>query len=370
MLELTYPPVPEQSGPDSTTEHDPVLAEAAATAATALQDSTHDTTTPDTTTPDTGEDVPDELEGPTNEQRRSTNAQLRVRFLKCNAAIKAAQLAQDTDAEAAARRERERVGEEFVRANPGLAMAAARPMLGAAGGDRGDHVQAAMLGMWEAFVGTDPDKVDDVEVDDDGQVRPVAGWDPSRGTFGNYSRVFISGRTRRSVRSSEGAYTGMSYNAWGARPKVLKARAELLAETGKMPSAKQIAARAELTEATVATVLTAGPVSLDKPVGEEGGSTLGDLVAQKEATAGSDELARLEALLVDRAEDLGPLDLFVFLLHTGALLDRPPRSLVQTGDTLGIGRGAVQLAYKRALATLTDDPDAGSKDLLGELDEL
>lgn len=300
---------------------------------------------------DTGED---EL---TREVRWERNRQLREQFLECNLRIKQAQEAGDAAAEKVARRDRDRIGEEFVKANHGLAVRGARAFLIGRPEDRADHVQAALLGMWEALVGTSPDRVDDVVVDSEtGKLTAAAGWKPDAGTFGNFSRPFISGRTRRSVRATEGAYTGMSYNAWGDRPKVERARNELLAETGRTPSVAEIAARAGVTVDTVHTVLTAAPVSLDKPVGEDGDTTLADLVADRIASLDGDELEVFRQTLVDRAHDMKAVDLMVFLLHTGAVLGRPARSMVDTAAKLGLGRGAVQLAFARAIRSLHGEP--------------
>lgn len=306
----------------------------------------------------TEEETEDAEDGPTREERWDRNRELRRQFLECNLRIQQAQAAGDHEAETVARRERDRIGDEFVKANHGLAVKGARPMLIGKPEDRADHVQSALLGMWEALVGTKPDQVDDVVVDENGTLRAASGWDPSQGTFGNYSGTFIRGAARRSVRRTEVAYMGMSYNAWSDRPKIERARAELVTETGRAPSVKEIAARAGVTEETVHTVLTAAPVSLDKPVGEDGDTTLGDLVADQIAELGADDIELLRDHLVDRAQHMGVLDMMVFLLHTGAVIGRPSRSMVQTADKLGIGRGAVQLAYKRAVAALHSTEDA------------
>lgn len=283
------------------------------------------------------------------EDFRGFNTQLRYAFLECNLRIQQARQAGDLTAERAARADREAVAAQFVAKNTRLAQAAAHPLMIKDRELSQEHLQAAMLGLWEAFVGTDPAAVDGVIVDEAGNLHPTSGWDPAKGTFATYASSSIAGRAKRSVRASEGAFTGISYHTWGQKPKVDEARRALQAELGRTPSIAQIAQRAGVTEDTVRACSKSAPASLDALVAGDGGTTLGDLIADTEpdGASPSPSVDHAEVELVRRAQDMSAVDLLVLLLRTG-LAGAPPRSVVQTADRLGIGRGSVAPAMARA----------------------
>lgn len=283
------------------------------------------------------------------EDFRGFNTTLRYEFLECNLRIQQARQAGDGAAERRARADRERIAAQFVAKNTRLAQAAAAPLMIKDRDLSSEHLQAALLGLWEAFVGTDPEGVDGVLVDEAGNLHPTSGWDPAKGTFATFASTSIAGRARRSVRASEGAFTGMSYHTWGKKPKVDAARAELAAELGRTPSIAEIAARAGVTEDTVRTCSKSAPASLDALVSGDGSTTLGDLIADTEpdTSGGMYTPDDAEAELARRAENIGTVDLLVLLLRTG-VAGTPQRSVVQTADRLGIGRGSVAPAMSRA----------------------
>lgn len=286
------------------------------------------------------------------EEFREHNEALRQRWLECTRRIKEAQASGDATAEARAREDRDRVGNEFVQKNTRLAVRNASAFLIKDQESSKDHLQAAMLGLWEAFVGLDASKVDDVLVDDEGRVHAAAGWDPDKGTFATFAGSYISGRTRRSVKTVESTYTGMSYNTWSDKPKVDRARRELSDSLGRTPTLAEIAAKAGVTVATVRACSTATPVSLQALLSDDGSTTLGDMLAD---TAGDDTGTAVpmvaEKELIARARQMSMLDLMVLLLRTG-ITGRPALTVNRAADKLCIGRGAAQLAIKRAQAAL------------------
>lgn len=288
------------------------------------------------------------------EEFRGFNTALRYEFLACNLRIQQARAAGDARAEARARTDREKIAAQFVAKNTRLAQAAAQPLMIKDRETSAEHLQSALLGLWEAFVGTDPAAADGVIVDENGHLHPTGGWDPQKGTFATYAGTHIAGRARRSVRTSEGAFTGISYHTWGQKPKVDEARNALIAELGRTPSIAQIAKRAGVTEDTVRALSKAAPASLDALVSGDGSTTLGDLIADTEAIGEADPLtvADAEAELARRAEEIATVDLMVLLLRTG-LSGSPQRSVVQAADRLGIGRGSIAPAMKRAEHALT-----------------
>jgi RNA polymerase primary sigma factor len=235
---------------------------------------------------------------------------------------------------AAARLERKlaRVKDDFAKSNWGLAVSFAReffPHGDANHANSDDYVAAALMGLWEAF----------------------GRWDPEKGSFSHWSRMFIEGATKRAVQALE-APEG-SYGDFTARPKVRAAKARLETELGRLPTDAEIAAVCGETPELVNRALAARPVSLDTPVGEDEG-TLGDLVtggigldlgANKDSFAAMfDELdgSGLQTTLsvLGRAE-LTPTELWVVARHHG-LDGASPESLLRIGEVIEKGRQTVQ----------------------------
>lgn len=286
------------------------------------------------------------------EEFREFNSALRLRFLECNVRIQAAKANHDPNAEQVARRDREAIAGLFVEKNTRLARSLASPMTRMAVDGGEEYVQAAVLGLWEAFVGSDPDAVDGVIVADDGTLHPTGGWDPAKGTFATWAKKFISGRVARSVRASEGGGTGISYNTWGQKPLVDASRRELTEELGHTPSYAQIAERAGLTEETVRVCSQDKPVSLQARLGgDDNDGTLGDLIANSATQSTSPGTDWGTEILTSATDGMRTVDLMVLLLRTGVTSDRP-RSVVQTADRLGIKRGQAQNALDRAKVQL------------------
>lgn len=295
-------------------------------------------------TPATVDDTPPE-------EFRDYNTQLRYEYLELNLELQKALEAGDEAAAEKIRRRRALVGEQFVAKNTRFAQSLASQFMI---NEPGEHLQAALFGLWKAFAGSDPELADGVIVGEDGKLKPTAGWDPAKGTFTTWAGNFISGEVKRSVRGSEGAFNGISYHTWGQKPKVDKARRELAEELGHTPSFAQIAERAGVTVETVRACSNAAPKSLDATVGD-GGTTLGDLVADTTSGSGTYDVSAdlAEAHLASQAENLGTTDLMVMLLRKG-IVTEAPRSVVQTADKLGIGRGHVAVALNRAERRLTE----------------
>ena len=282
------------------------------------------------------------------------NQRMRAQRLELTLEIAAALASGDTERAARLRERRGWLDDDFVRANYGLAVAAARPMLRAASAeDSRDHEAEAVLGLWEAYVGTDSRRVDDVEQTEDGVVRFAAGWDGARATFGTHSRAYAKGRVTRSVARIEAQ---VSYTAWSQKPAVEAAAARLQERLGRTPTAEQVAEESGVTAETVTVLRTPRPTSLDAPAGGESDAPtlLDTLQVRTLGDAGDDVSERVESALCSAARDgsVRALDLYSLVLRDG-LAGRAPLSGVETGDVLGIGRGQVNTGTKRAMSALT-----------------
>jgi RNA polymerase sigma factor (sigma-70 family) len=137
--------------------------------------------------------------------------------------------------------------------------------------------------------------------------------------------------------------------------KIAKAERELLVKLGRPPTIEEIAKEAKLPVKQVREVQDAARAvtSLDRPVGSESDTSLGELVSGNEAppeeelevSLRQDALRRAVAELPDREQD-------VLKLRFGLNGDPDPQSLEQIGKTLGLTRERVRQIETDALKRL------------------
>jgi RNA polymerase primary sigma factor len=138
--------------------------------------------------------------------------------------------------------------------------------------------------------------------------------------------------------------------------KIARARRELSARLGRDPTEEEVAAAAELTVQEVRETLDAARVvtSLDRPVGEEEGTSLGSLLPS--GSLGPDEEVdiSLRGEALRRAvERLPEREREVVKLRYGINGD-DPTPLVETGRRLGISQDAVRRLERKALSELAE----------------
>jgi len=137
--------------------------------------------------------------------------------------------------------------------------------------------------------------------------------------------------------------------------KVARARRELSQKLVHAPTDEEIAEISGHTPERVAELRTFGrdPVSLDAPVGEDGGSVFGDLVLDASGPSAADtvehramvsELGRLIDLLPER-------EALIVRMRFG-LYDGKPHTLDEIGRHLGLTRERIRQLEKLALAKL------------------
>jgi len=272
------------------------------------------------------------------EDRRERNKNMRRDYLSALADSKKAQDNADEFEATRLRQKADDIANDFVKANKALVSQAGHFLQGV---NREDHEAAAILGLWEAFVGTDASRSQEIDLDDDGKVAGTNGWDPDAGTFATYSRRHITGRAGRSVAGIDTKYQGLSYSTFQSIPAVKQARDFLKLKLEREPSHQEIANQANVTVATVRTALVDSPKSLDAPVGEDG-ATFGEL----NLTDKSNNIAALADGVTPKWGDLNIVDIMVIALR-GGLTGREPLAVNETASTLGVGRGAVANAQKR-----------------------
>jgi RNA polymerase sigma factor (sigma-70 family) len=150
--------------------------------------------------------------------------------------------------------------------------------------------------------------------------------------------------------------------------RLLRVRANLEGEWGHVPTPAELADAMQLSEEQVSELLrhATDPVSLDTPIGTEGDTDLGDIVADVSASSPFDLVA--EAMLGAEIEKLfQPLDereREILRLRYG--LDRgDPRTLEEVGDVLHLTRERIRQIERQALSKLRHpSADTGARDLL------
>jgi RNA polymerase sigma factor (sigma-70 family) len=150
--------------------------------------------------------------------------------------------------------------------------------------------------------------------------------------------------------------------------RLLRIRGNLEGELGRAPTPEELADAMQLPAEHVSELLrhATEPVSLDSPIGTDGDTDLGDIVADLSSASPFEVVAA--GLLGEEIEKLlRPLDARereILRLRYG--LDRgDPRTLEEVGDTLHLTRERIRQIERQALSKLRHpSSDTGARDLL------
>jgi RNA polymerase sigma factor (sigma-70 family) len=185
--------------------------------------------------------------------------------------------------------------------------------------------------------------------------------------FSTYATWWIRQSITRGI-ANTGRTIRLPVHAGDTLSAVQKAFTHLESQLGRRPTIDELVVETSLTFQVVADALRwrSDPLSLSEPLGEDGKTDLGDVVADATATSPFEQAA--EALLRDEITRLlSPLDhreATIIRLRFG--LDRgEPRTLEEVGEHFHLTRERIRQIEARAMSKLRHpSQDTGARDLL------
>ena len=233
-----------------------------------------------------------------------------------------------------ARRKLKRLREEMVRSHLRLVVAVAKKYRGYSSLDLPDLIQEGNLGL----------------------MRAVEKYNYRHGVrVTTYATWWIRQSITRAM-ADQGRMIRIPVHMGQTARKVQRERSKLRQQKGREPDTAEIAERSGVATTQVEQVmsLVSEPTSLDIPIGEDGDTTLADLIEAPDAVDphAAAELASLRSCIAEALSELTPREERILRMRFG--IGMSDHTLEQIGQVFGVTRERIRQIEAKALQKLRD----------------